>query len=186
MSIRYFIVLATGLMALCQLPSLQHTLAWDRDAILEGEIWRLVTGNITHTNWPHMIMNSLALATITFIFRRYLNTRRLSGLIVCLAAVIGSTLMLSPMHWYAGLSGVLHGIFTWGAIKDIQAKDKLGWVLLAGVSAKVIGEQFTGGSSSSAELIGARVAVEAHLIGVIAGLCFAIIPTIKNRIANTL
>ena len=86
------------------------------------------------------------------------------------------------MEWYAGLSGVLHGLFAWGAIQDIKAKDKLGWALLIGVIAKVVWEQFSGGSASSAELIGARVAVEAHLAGVLGGVLFAFALRMKKII----
>ncbi|WEM44032.1 rhombosortase [Photobacterium sp. DA100] len=158
-------------------------LAWQRTAIEQGEVWRLISGNLTHTNWPHMIMNSLGLAIITFIFRRYLNAERLALLLFAIAGFIGATLWLSAMDWYAGLSGVLHGLFAWGAIQDIKAKDKLGWLLLLGVSAKVIWEQIAGGSASSAELIGARVAVEAHLAGVCGGLLFAAAERIKQKLA---
>ncbi|WP_231569096.1 rhombosortase [Photobacterium gaetbulicola] len=183
MSIRIFVFILIGIMALAQLPAAQPLLAWQRAAIEQGEVWRLISGNLTHTNWPHMIMNSLGLAIITFIFRRYLSVERLALLILAIAGFIGVTLWLSPMTWYAGLSGVLHGLFAWGAVQDIKAKDKLGWVLLVGVSAKVIAEQISGGSASSAELIGARVAVEAHLAGVLGGLLFVAVEHLKKWIA---
>ncbi|PSU33420.1 rhombosortase [Photobacterium lutimaris] len=171
------------MMTVAQLPSIQPLLVWLRPAITHGEIWRLVSGNLTHTNWAHMIMNSLGLAIITFIFRRYLSATRLAFLILSTAGFIGVALWFSPMHWYAGLSGVLHGVFAWGAIQDIKAKDKLGWLLLLAVIAKVIWEQVAGGSASSAELIGARVAVEAHLAGTLAGVFFAVAENIKKKIA---
>ena len=183
MSIRIFVFIIIGMMALAQLPAIQPLLVWQRPFIADGELWRLVSGNLTHTNWPHMIMNSLGLAIITFIFRRYLTSQRLSLLILSIAGFIGITLLMSPMVWYAGLSGVLHGLFAWGAIQDIKAKDKLGWVLLIAVIAKVLWEQVSGGSASSAELIGARVAVEAHLAGVLGGLLFAAAELIKKKIA---
>ena len=74
-------------------------------------------------------------------------------------------------------------VICWGAIQDIRAKDKLGWILLVGVIAKVIWEQIAGGSASSAELIGARVAVEAHLAGVLGGLFFSAAEQMKKKIA---
>ena len=184
MSIRIFIFIIIGMMAAAQLPAIQPLLVWQRPLIADGEIWRLVSGNLTHTNWPHMIMNSLGLAIITFIFRRYFTSQRLGLLILTISGFIGISLLLSSMEWYAGLSGVLHGLFAWGAIQDIKAKDKLGWVLLIGVIAKVLWEQVSGGSASSAELIGARVAVEAHLVGVLGGVLFSLPQWMKKRIAN--
>ncbi|MCQ1059408.1 rhombosortase [Photobacterium sp. ZSDE20] len=183
MSIRIFVFIIIGIMAVAQLPSLQPLLVWQRPDIAHGEIWRLVSGNLTHTNWPHMIMNSLGLAIITFIFRRYLTSTHLALLILSISGFIGVTLWLSPMGWYAGLSGVLHGLFAWGAIQDVKAKDKFGWVLLVAVIGKALWEQVSGGSASSAELIGARVAVEAHLAGVLGGLLFAAAELIKKKIA---
>ncbi|MDV5169508.1 rhombosortase [Photobacterium rosenbergii] len=182
MSIRIFVFIIIGMMALAQLPTTQPLLVWQRTLIADGELWRLVSGNLTHTNWPHMIMNSLGLAIITFIFRRYLTCQRLGFLILSIAGFIGASLLLSPMGWYAGLSGVLHGLFTWGAIQDIKTKDKLGWILLIAVIAKVLWEQVSGGSASSAELIGARVAVEAHLAGVVGGLLLVAADQMKKNI----
>ncbi|PSW21000.1 rhombosortase [Photobacterium sanctipauli] len=171
-------------MAVFQLDGMQTLLAWDRSAISHGEAWRLLTGNFTHTNWPHMIMNSLALAIITFIFRRNLKLSQLTGFVVFSAAFIGSALWFSSTTWYAGLSGVLHGLFALGAIKDIQSKDKLGWALLVGVIVKVVWEQYSGGSASSARLIDARVAVEAHLLGVVSALLYTLANKVKASIAK--
>ena len=42
------------------------------------------------------------------------------------------------MKSYVGLSGALHGLFTWGALKDISSKTKGGWLLLIGVWLKII------------------------------------------------
>lgn len=180
MSIRLIVIFTIAMMAIAQLPSAQSILAWQRSAIEQGEVWQIVTGNFTHTNWPHMIMNSLALAIITFIFRAQLTAYRLLGLFFGLSFIIGVTILWSSMNWYAGLSGVLHGMFAWGACRDILAKEKLGWLMLAGVIAKVAEEQVFGGSVSSATLIGARVATEAHLIGVIAGIALAVIPWLNT------
>nr|WP_322784235.1 rhombosortase [Photobacterium obscurum] len=170
---RTYLVIAISLMFIAQWPSIQDWLAWDRNAIQDGEVWRILTGNLTHTNWPHMIMNSLALAIISFIFRTHFSVRLYSYLLLVLAISVGLGIFASEIQWYAGLSGVLHGLFGWGAVKDIQAKHKGGWLLLAGLIAKVSWEQVFGGSASSELLIGARVATEAHLSGAVSGLLFA-------------
>ena len=181
MSIRTYLILAIGLMFIAQFPASQAWLAWDRDAILNGEVWRILTGNLTHTNWPHMIMNALALAIITFIFRLHFSARPYSFLLLTLAAAVGLGIFISDIEWYAGLSGVLHGLFGWGAVRDIQARQKGGWLLLAGLAGKIGWEQFFGGSASSAALIGARVAVEAHLAGALAGFAVALLTGYLTR-----
>ncbi|UTV26922.1 rhombosortase [Photobacterium atrarenae] len=169
MSLRIYLILAALLLAITQLPAIQAWLAWDRQAIQAGEMWRILTGNLTHTNWPHMLMNTLALAIISFIFRAHVHLKSYTTLILGLSAVVGIAILASDIHWYAGLSGVLHGLFAWGVVKDIQARQKGGWLLLLGLGVKVGWEQVVGGSASSEALIGARVAIEAHLAGALAG-----------------
>lgn len=169
MSLRIYLILAALLLAMTQLPDIQSWLAWDRQAIQAGEVWRILTGNLTHTNWPHMIMNTLALAVISFIFRAHIHVKSYTWLILGLSAVVGIAILASDIRWYAGLSGVLHGLFAWGAVRDIQTRQKGGWLLLLGLGLKVGWEQIAGGSASSEALIGARVATEAHLAGALAG-----------------
>ncbi|HCB15825.1 MAG TPA: rhombosortase, partial [Alteromonas sp.] len=78
---------------------------------------------------------------------------------------------LSPqLIWYVGLSGALHGIFVWGAFMDILNKVRSGWLLLAGVAAKLVFEQLQGSSEDVASLIDANVAVDAHLYGAVCGV----------------
>lgn len=184
MSIRTFLIIAITTLFIAQWPAAQYWLAWDRSAILDGEVWRILTGNLTHTNWPHMIMNTLALAIITFIYRLHYSARPYSLLILALSAVVGIGIIATDIQWYAGLSGVLHGLFAWGAVRDIQTKQKGGWLLMLGIVGKIASEQYFGGSASSEALIGARVAIEAHLLGAIAGVVFALIPVILKKSLN--
>lgn len=80
-------------------------------------------------------------------------------------------LLFSPdLIWYAGLSGALHGIFAWGACVDIKEKMKSGWLLLIGLAIKVGYEQIDGSSEQVANLIDAKVAVDAHLFGALTGI----------------
>ena len=115
-------------------------------------------------------MNSLALSIITFIFRSHFRARRYTALIVFISVIIGIGIFATDIQWYAGLSGVLHGLFAWGAVRDIRTQTKGGWLLLAGLTVKIGWEQYYGGAASSAALIGARVAIEAHFIGAVSGL----------------
>jgi len=71
---------------------------------------------------------------------------------------------------YVGLSGMLHGLFTYGAISDISTGVKSGYLLLLGVIIKVAYEQIFGASIQVTQMIDARVATEAHLVGVITGI----------------
>lgn len=77
------------------------------------------------------------------------------------------------MKGYVGLSGVLHGLFAYFALQETLNGRKSSWLLVVGVMAKVIWELTMGASSSTSELINARVAVESHLFGMLSGFIFA-------------
>ena len=86
---------------------------------------------------------------------------------------------------YVGLSGVLHGIFVFGAIMDILSKDKTGYLLFIGVWLKIAHEQIYGASSGVSDLIEASVAIDAHLWGAVGGLLFTIVYLIIPRFRLT-
>ncbi|PQJ90160.1 rhombosortase [Aliivibrio sifiae] len=156
-------------LGIAQLTLVSDFFVWDRSLILQGEIWRLITGNFTHTNLPHLIMNSAALTVFCFIFKDILNPKKLWGLLFFISLMTGVLLLLSPIQSYVGLSGVLHGLFIWAAIEDIKQKRNTGWLLLISIITKICWEQYFGASASTISLINAKVATEAHLIGAFSG-----------------
>lgn len=156
-------------LGLAQLTPVSDFFVWDRSLIQQGEIWRLITGNFTHTNLLHLMMNAAALTVFCFIFKDILNPKKLWLLLFSISLLTGSFLLLSAMQSYVGLSGVLHGLFIWAAIEDIKQQRNTGWLLLIGVLAKIAWEQYFGASTSTISLINAKVATEAHLIGALNG-----------------
>lgn len=161
-------ILCIGLYCL----NLADTLAYRRLEIGDGEYWRLLTGNLLHTNAWHLLMNLAGLWVIVLLHHthyRLLLFTLLFGL-CCLLQGIGLYLFYPGLIGYVGLSGMLHGLFTYGAIKDITTGLKSGYLLLVGVIIKVANEQIYGASQEVSEMIGARVATEAHLVGVISGI----------------
>ncbi|MDD9154603.1 rhombosortase [Aliivibrio sp. S4TY2] len=157
------------MLGFAQLTPVSDFFTWDRNLILQGEVWRLITGNFTHTNLAHLIMNAAALTVFCFIFKDILNPKKLWGLLLSISLMTGGLLLLSPIQSYVGLSGVLHGLFIWAAIEDIKQQRSTGWLLLVGVVAKIAWEQYFGASASTVSLINANVATEAHLIGACCG-----------------
>nr|WP_192867638.1 rhombosortase [Thaumasiovibrio occultus] len=164
-----YLVLFIAFLTLMQIPALNEWAFWRRTAIADGEWWRILTGNLTHTNSWHLLMNSLAFFLIGFIFRRHLRPLPYTALIVLISIAIGSAIWWSDINNYAGLSGTLHGLFIWGALQDIRHHDRLGWALLVGVIVKNAMEWYSGGSAVTSGLINARVAYEAHTLGLVCG-----------------
>ncbi len=171
-------VLALSLLCLVlQSAGLTDNLAYQRPDIASGELWRILTGNLMHTNWWHLLMNLAGLWVVTYIHRMHYRASGFVLLMLLLGVMqgIGLYLFVPSLLGYVGLSGALHGLFVFGALCDIRKGWRSGWLLLIGVTAKVISEQTLGASNDVTALIGARVATEAHLIGLISGvLLFAL------------
>ena len=88
--------------------------------------------------------------------------------------LIGFAMFFTTFDWYVGFSGVLHGLFVWGVIKDIQNKVPLGWPLLFGFFLKLIFDMQSAEEGSTAQLIDANVAYQAHWVGALLGIFFGI------------
>ena len=157
-----------------------------RLAISEGEYWRLLTGHLFHTNGTHLLLNLLGLALITALHRHFYQPLPFATLTLFSALFIsGFLILIGGLDRYVGLSGLLHSFFAWGALKDMQAKEKTGVFLYLGLWVKVLLEQTQGASEQIASLINANVAIDAHLGGAIAGtLCFAL-GLIARRLQST-
>ncbi len=146
-------------------------LQFDRAALEQGQWWRLLTAHLLHTNRWHLLMNLAALAVIFLMHVPHYNMRRLGYLLVAGFGLIGVAIWLwSPaISYYVGLSGWLHALLVWGACQDIQRQWSSGWLILAGVAAKIGWEQWQGASQQLITLIEADVATDAHLYGVVTG-----------------
>jgi rhomboid family GlyGly-CTERM serine protease len=143
---------------------------------LHDHAWyRLVTGHLVHTNWPHMLMNSAALLITLLLFPVVYGKARLLGSCVLwnmLFISFGILLLFPQIGWYAGFSGVVHGLLMTGAL--LSLREPVSKLLLVLLVAKVGWELWSGGDSVSTELIDAPVIYEAHLLGLMAGALAAL------------
>ncbi|MEL4426790.1 rhombosortase [Shewanella indica] len=162
----------TALALLLYFLPLTELFAFRRSAIEQGELWRLVSGNLLHTNFWHLLMNLAGFWVILYLHKEHYNALGvlILTLALCLFEGVGLYLCYPELMGYVGLSGILHGLFAFGALADIRSGRSSGYLLLAGVIAKVGWEQWQGAAAEVSALIGARVAVEAHLVGLIGGI----------------
>ena len=156
-------------------------LPFNRDLFIQGEFWRGFTGHFLHTNFNHYALNISAVVLLWALHGQYYNFINYSIVFVVSAITTSfGVYFYSPeITQYVGLSGVLHGIFIWGAIKDIEHHDKTGFILLIAVIGKVIHEQVNGASESVASLISANVAIDAHLWGMFGGAMIGLVSLIR-------
>ena len=170
----------TSLMCvLFQFDPIQAWVVWDHNAIADGQWWRIVTGNFSHTNLSHLAMNLIGLWVISYLFQP--NKKQLISALLFISVVTGLALLLSSIQVYMGLSGTLHGLFGLFALREALNGRQSSWLLVVGLIAKIAWEQFVGPSSTTGELINARVAIEAHLAGALAGGFISIASFLTSR-----
>lgn len=162
----------------------------DRGLILDGQLWRLLSGHLVHLNTPHLMLNLLALFLLCELVWHDLGWRHGAGLLLC--AALGTSGALLAWHpelaWYAGLSGVLHGVWAGcallGLIADAQGTEvkmrQARWTLRRRISAaamallglKLAMEFYFGPSPRTEQAIGAPVIAAAHAYGAFSGAAY--------------
>ena len=170
------ILALTLLLLLSQL--VQDILVFNRTSINDGQWWRILSGNLTHSNYPHLLLNLSGLWILGFLFIDTLKTKTFIISVVFLSFIVGFGLYyFNPeLHTYYGFSGVLYGLFFVSGISAILQKDYFtGLSVTILVIGKIIWDYFKGGSTSSAELIGIPVATDAHLYGLIGAMLISVI-----------
>jgi rhomboid family GlyGly-CTERM serine protease len=139
-------IIGLAAIAYCS-PMLSEFLVYDRQAILNGEMWRIVTAPLVHFSASHFFWNVLALAATGFAF----TAERYRGLVVVclLAAVLPgmlSLLTLPELGRYGGLSGLATGAAAYFCLCSALAKrnQRLLWVaVLICMAAKITVETVT-------------------------------------------
>lgn len=151
---------------------IENLLIYNRNLVLDGQYWRLITGHFLHSNVNHFLLNSAAVALLWALHGEYYNYCNYLMIFITSALIcsLGIYWFSSDILLYVGLSGILHGFFVWGALTDIKHHEKTGYLLLIGVWAKILHEQMYGASADVEQLIGARVATDAHLYGALGGI----------------
>ena len=159
-------------------------MVYHRDAISDIELWRIISAHFLHTNLAHLLLNASAIILLWTLHGNFYTIRQYFALFIFCAVITSLGLYwFSPeLTQYVGLSGVLHGVFVWGAIWDIRHKDKTGYLLFIGVWLKIAYEQVYGASQEVSQLINANVAIDAHLWGALAGTLYALLMLVPRLI----
>jgi len=107
--------------------NLTELLQFDRAAIANGEIWRIITSHLTHWNAEHLLWDILTLGGLGIICEQWSR----KGFLICLATSglfisLGVWAFLPEIDTYRGLSGVVSALFiytaAWIIIEKIAAK----------------------------------------------------------------
>lgn len=159
------------LTAVLQATGMVPVLRFDRNLISQGEFWLLFSGDFVHLNWTHWALDMSGLGIVAVFFSAYASLRQWLWVLFCAALFSGLGMYYRDpqLQTYVGISGVLHGLFIFGALREIRRYPLSGYVLLAMLIAKLAWEAFEGPMPGSEELIHGKVATDAHFYGAIGG-----------------
>lgn len=158
-------------------------LLYQRTLIIQGQWWRLYTGNWVHNNAWHLGLNLSGLFLVNLLSQPWLTQRLLAGLCIWLSVCVGLGLWwFSPqVQWYVGFSGLLYGLFLLCGLHLLKQRDWLGaGLILGGVCAKSLWDWWFTGQSISADLVQAPVIYAAHWYGMLGALAFALLNWLTN------
>lgn len=172
---RWLLGLICALVVLLSLSGESTTLAlrYERESVLDGQYWRLLTAHLVHGSIRHLLLNLAGLGLVAALFAR--DFRPLQwlwiGALSALAIDVGFVWFEPQLAWYVGLSGVLHGMLAAGAVMWWRTEPKpLAIALSVILVGKLTWEQAHGALPLSGDL---PVVVNAHLYGAIGGLVAA-------------
>jgi len=160
-------------------------LSWDRSAISEFQLWRLVSGHLVHTNLFHTGMNLSVLAASAYLFGNCFSPKNWA-IVFLLLCVCDSVALYFLSPWlinYVGLSGVLYGVLALGFLKNFDNNPVLHTIVLALITGKIVWEQLPGFDANYLRSqIDAAVIVDAHLYGFFCGVAFYLIYRIWGKV----
>jgi rhomboid family GlyGly-CTERM serine protease len=149
------LILVAVALAVMPLDSLATWLEYDRAAVDGGQLWRLLTCQLTHWSWDHLFWDAAALLLLGWVLER--EDRR--SMLVCLS--LSAVLIPALVHFgqpglatYRGLSGIDSAVFVLLAVvllrKCLADGDRV-WTLacvmmLAAFTGKIGFELVSGGT----------------------------------------
>lgn len=161
------------------------------DLFKNREYWRLISCNFVHFGWVHSLTNMAGFLLISIALFYFFPAWKFVLLIFFCSLVVGSgiTLMTPEVSQYAGFSGVLHGLAIAGCFYDKTFALWRRSVLFILVTVKIVDEQFFSYSFNPLhQFFPFVVAIDAHLLGALAGLSFVfldkmlqLLPSQTNR-----
>ncbi len=159
--------------------SLMDLLVYNRQAVLGGELWRLLTGHLVHFSLSHLILNMLGFSLAVWIAwqRRCEHLVLLTFLAACF---IGVAILLGQpnMAVYGGMSGLVNAVMVYVACLGLWVRGRwrsLSWTLLVLCLGTVIYEAATGRPALAvSDAIPFVPAPLAHIVGGMTGAFLAL------------
>ncbi len=170
------LLLALGLLLFPELdgPAARQALSYEREGLLQGQWWRLLSAHFVHLDLEHAVLNGLGVILMWALFARdYAPLRWLVIYLGSALAVSAGLWFLNPeLDWYVGASGALHGVMTAGTMAHLKRGDLDGWILAGFIVLKLGYERFAGALPFAGS---PDTVVDAHLYGAAGGVVLALL-----------
>ncbi len=178
-------LLNLGLVALAPpfLRSLVEALQFDRQAIIDGQVWRMLTGNLVHWSVEHFLLDVGAFAVVGWLYERQLQPHYPWLLLASGTAVGCGVFVLMPqLEIYRGLSGVDSGQFAAALCVEcgLAVSQRRRWLWVGPAAfiflTKIFYEATSGQLFFGTEALGSigLPTPMAHIAGATAGICLTV------------
>ena len=178
-------IIIAGVVSLLLPTNTQDTLYFHTQLIASGEYWRIITGHFIYTSWQHWLINTLGIGLFLLIFKPLKFSNHFLWLIIFLVGWISAGLLLfsEQLVWYVGFSGVLTGLYIYGACTKFN---NARWLSI-GIIILFVG--FTGVQLYQGELTSGSIrelpsSSYAHALGITGSLFFTGINFVVKRITT--
>lgn len=142
--------------------------------------WRWLSAHLLHLNATHLWLNLLAAAVLTLLaWQRQKLALLLPVLLLSALAVDLGLLLETPVNWYVGLSGALHGMFAWLVLDQGLAAPRRDWPWLLSWLLGAIKIRYD--LHSQTQWLGIVSVPQAHLYGFIGGTLLALLCYLRRQ-----
>ena len=179
-------LMAAGGLVLAMLPDAAALLVYDRERVLAGEIWRLITGHAVHLSWTHAGWNLILFAVAGAWLERRDRARYLWLIaLTALASSLWFLIFMPDMARYAGLSGVVSAMAVYLCLQELRRDGpvRLVWATILLLFAAKIGYEILIGQAIFATpgATSFEVAPAAHIIGAVVAVVVFFVPRQRHR-----
>ena len=176
------LLLILGLLLLPELDgeAAREALSYQREALGEGQWWRLLSAHFVHLDFEHAALNGMGVVLMWALFARDYPPLQWLAIYLGAALTVSAGLwFFSPeIDWYVGASGALHGVMTAGTLAHLRRRDLDGWILAVFIVLKLGYEQVAGALPFAGS---PDTVVDAHLYGAIGGVVLALVFWRRSR-----
>lgn len=143
--------------------------------VQNGQLWRLVTGHLIHTDWQHYAMNMVGLSLCIVVFRDDLPAKHwpLSFIFISLFSSLAMLFTDVPYDRYLGFSDVLHGWILVGAMAIAHKEPRFTLMIFVLFWMKILEEKYQLIFFTSYGVSG-NVAKESHIYGALGGMFYSV------------